>query len=331
MKCQTCFRITGIACLLVLFLAGAARAEATATQTFTLQPGWNAIFLEVQPEPKEPVTVFRDLPVESVWTWFGRSSSVQFIQNPSEGLWGQPGWGTYFKSVSESFLTNLYAIFANRPYLVKLGGSQPVTWTVTGLPVAETKTWAANSFNLVGFHVNPQAQPTFAALLSPSPAHAGQPVFRLNQQGTWEQVTNPAATTVRSGEAYWVYCKGVSSYQGPLSVEIPGSILDYGTSLVQHTIAISNTSSLARKVKLRLLSGGSWLSYRTFNASSGYFEWKALAEMPLLQLAGGQKANIWLAVLREALPLGVTQGILEVSDDGGSLFLIRVSVEKVGS
>ena len=36
------------------------------TQTIPLQPGWNAVFLEVQPEPDQCESVFQGLPVESV-------------------------------------------------------------------------------------------------------------------------------------------------------------------------------------------------------------------------------------------------------------------------
>ena len=43
------------------------------TQTISLQPGWNAVFLEIQPEPSESDAVFAGLPVESVWRWNRRS------------------------------------------------------------------------------------------------------------------------------------------------------------------------------------------------------------------------------------------------------------------
>jgi len=39
-----------------------ARAELLTEQTFTLHPGWNVIFLQVQPhQEKDPTTVFTDL------------------------------------------------------------------------------------------------------------------------------------------------------------------------------------------------------------------------------------------------------------------------------
>ncbi len=39
------------------------------TQTIPLRPGWNAVFLEVQPEPRECEALFSGLPIESAWGW----------------------------------------------------------------------------------------------------------------------------------------------------------------------------------------------------------------------------------------------------------------------
>ena len=67
-----------------------------ATQTVTLEPGWNSVFLEVQPDPKECDTVFDGMPVESVWAWNRHFSSVQFIQDLNTLVPEQPEWLTYF-------------------------------------------------------------------------------------------------------------------------------------------------------------------------------------------------------------------------------------------
>ena len=87
----------------------------------------------------------------------------------------------------------LFAVQANRAYLLKIDGNQPVTWTVTGTPEVQNYRWAPDSFNLVGFPVDPQQQPTFGQFLAPSPAHAGQPIYRL-VAGQWQEVTSPFGT-----------------------------------------------------------------------------------------------------------------------------------------
>jgi hypothetical protein len=71
---------------------------------------------------------------------------------------------------------------------------------------------------LVGFSVDKDAPPTFAQFFAGSKAHRHDRVYRLTG-GSWQRVSNPAAETMRSGEAFWIYCAGGSKYQGPLSVE----------------------------------------------------------------------------------------------------------------
>lgn len=317
-----------MAAVLLLLFAFSSGSMASTTQTITLRPGWNAVYLEVQPDERSPATVFRDLPVESVWTWFDRTSSVEFIRDPAEGLWAQPGWSVYTKSPEKAALTNLYAIFANRAYLIKLGGRQNVTWSVTGAPATDKTLWTADSFNLVGFHVNTANPPTFAEFLSSSPSNAGQPVYRLSSQGVWELVANPVTTAIKSGEAYWVYCNGSSTFQAPVKVQIMGSELNFGTTTDMNSVTITNDSTATRTATIRFQPSSNWFTHQLFNATTGFYEYPKLDNWTL-QLYAGQQTNIWLAVRRELLTTGLSQGNLEITDDVGSRFLIPVSVEKL--
>ena len=316
-----------ISAVLTLLVYQTPASIAETTQTITLHPGWNAVYLEVQPEVRIPATVFRDLPVESVWTWFDRTSSVEFIRDPAEGLWAQPGWSVYATAPEKSATNNLYAIFANRAYLIKLGGRQSVAWTVTGSPATDKTIWTSDSFNLTGFHVNPANPANFTEFLSSSAAHAGQQVYRLSSQGKWELITTPAATTIKSGEAYWVYCDGASSFQSPVDVRILGSEIGYGTTSDINSVTLDNQSSTTRSVTIKFLPSADWFTYQMFNATTGYNEYPKL-DIWTLQLSAGRQTNIWLAVRRELLTNGISRGILEVTDDVGSRYMIQVTVEK---
>ena len=156
-------------------------APTDVTQTFVLQPGWNSVFLEVRPEANDAEAVFGGLPLASAWTWNPAGPKVEFIDDPTEQMMPSPQWLGYFpRPRPESILTNLFAVQANRAYLLKIDGNQPVTWTVTGNPGSPGLTAGLPTrFNLVGFPVDPQQQPTFGQFLAPSPAHAGQPIYRL--------------------------------------------------------------------------------------------------------------------------------------------------------
>src|SRR5687768_9446099 len=114
----------------------------TITQNITLQPGWNAIWLEVQPTANRTDTIFSNLPVASVWTRAERLSSVEFIQDPSEEAFNQSGWlGWFHPSRPDAFLGNLFAVHANRAYLIRVTNSTPVNWSVVGRPSLRRVSW----------------------------------------------------------------------------------------------------------------------------------------------------------------------------------------------
>jgi hypothetical protein len=202
------------------------------TQTFTLQGGWNTIYLEVAPINTSPlVDPDRDGPLppapslstleavfvnlsctdclESVWAWNVPVSRADFIVNPSEGLWDEPGWNRYFApnslgpdGESQAFLTNLLTLHANTAYLVKLSDDfeGSATLTVSGRPVVSGRRWVKDSYNLSGFPLQPGATPTVQRYLAGSPLTE---IYRLDKGGEWAALS--AADTLRYGEAYLVY------------------------------------------------------------------------------------------------------------------------------
>lgn len=64
----------------------------TTTQDVPLQPGWNAVWLELQPADPSPAAVFAGLPVSSVWLRTERLDAAQFIQDQDEVAYNEPGW-----------------------------------------------------------------------------------------------------------------------------------------------------------------------------------------------------------------------------------------------
>ena len=62
---STLHRRTAAGVVAVCFAAGVARSQ-NVTQSFTLQPGWNAIYLEVRPADNSTATIFSNLPVATI-------------------------------------------------------------------------------------------------------------------------------------------------------------------------------------------------------------------------------------------------------------------------
>lgn len=209
-----------VLCAAVL-LEGSAFADANRTQTISLRAGWNAVYLEVFPSEPEPSKLFAGTPIDIAASYYAALSTAQFISNPSADLLRQSGWAVWYAdSREDAFLTTLHAIQAGQPYLIF--SKRDFTWAVHGLATPARVHWQADSFNLVGFSVAEQGAPTFAQFFSGSKAHQHNRIYRLSD-GIWRQVTEPGAETLRSGEAFWIYCEGGSEYQGPLRVETPAS------------------------------------------------------------------------------------------------------------
>ncbi|CAN2039065.1 hypothetical protein GMMP15_1030065 [Candidatus Magnetomoraceae bacterium gMMP-15] len=119
-----------LASFVFILLVYPALGNSQITQTFNLRTGWNAVFLEVQPDPRTPGDVFKDIKddVESVWAWIDPGATIEYIVDPGEEDWNEAGWHVYFSEESkESFLTNLYAIFANTAYLIKMKKARTLT------------------------------------------------------------------------------------------------------------------------------------------------------------------------------------------------------------
>lgn len=303
-------------------------AVPTVTQSFTLNPGWNAVYLEVQPLSNSPAVVFKDLPVgSSVWAWQGKHDSAQFIQDPSEPSVNHPSWLSIFTSAAESSLNNLYAISANSAYLIHVTGNASLTINIEGRPTIRHKEWIPDSFNLTGFGFN-GTPPTFGTFFTPSNSHKNQAIYRLNDAtGVWEIVSNPTTAAMRSGEAFWIYCQSGSDYQGPLTVEANGSDgLDFGVGVTILSLTIGNTSTVDKSVTVTQSSGAApvSLAYRSYDTVSGKILNKPLSGMPAVTVKAGSSATVNLAVQRNAFT-GDGASVLEIKDAQGNRVRLPVT------
>jgi hypothetical protein len=327
-----------------LALAPCARAQWT-TQTIQLHGGWNAVCLQVQPEAAACETLFSGLPIESAWAFNRHLAPVQFIQDPTALAPGNPDWLTWLPTNSTSHAAcNLFALDGAHAYLIKLANNAgAIAWNIKGKPVLKTMEWTKDSLNLTGFPVAPSGGPSFLNYFAGSPAHAGQPIFRLSPQGQWTKVTAPASTFINPGEAYWVGCSGPSTYAGPVTVSTGfRSGLDYGRSQLELTLKIKNTSATPRALSVTRfasatpppgqppLAGLVPLDYFQMDLTNSVYGWTSLpSSLEKLDLPAGQEWELRLAVRRNQMlaanPAAQYQMLLEVADDAGSRWLVPVS------
>ena len=300
-------------------------------QTITLQPGWNAVYLEVQPTNNEANAVFAGLPVASVWTRAERLSSVDYIQNASEQTFNEAAWLRWFHpSRSEAFLNNLFAVFANRPYLLKCTNATPVVWNIMGRPALRPLAWVPDSFNLRGLSVSATNPPTFANFFRHSKAHFNpvngqmQQIYRLNNSGQWTQVATNDLT--KAGEAYWIYSQGASDYVAPLTASVNlGDGLDFGTDLTELDLRLANKSSGPMNALVQEIAayGPGALSYYQFVTNLGG-QWPTLPGTLVQTPAPGSETRIRLAIRRQDFGSNDYASVLEIKDGAGTRLLVPV-------
>lgn len=315
-----------VAILFLLLFTATANGAALITQNFDLHPGWNALYLEGQPDPADPETVFGGIAeIESVWTRSIKTSSAEFIDDPANGLGNKPGWLAYYpKEVAE--LSTLKKILVNRPYLVKLTGAANKTLTVSGVPKVQSQQWTTDAFNFVGFHIDPNTAISFETFMAPSAALKGRIAYRLSAQGIWTIVDNPAQTMMRSGDAYWMYAEGASKYSGPLNVEISGGKIVFNTNLTSKTVTLTNLSGSDKSVLIRTLdSYPDKIVYKQFN-SSGFHDYYDINSMPPVAVGAGKSATVTLYMQTQKTP-ATLDTIMTISDSAGVLVNVAVSVE----
>ena len=327
--------------LLALALAVSAHAQWT-TQTLSLQPGWNAVFLEIQPEPRQCDQLFAGMPIESAWAWNRRFSPVQFIQDPTSLIAGDPDWLVW----TPSAIKNLFILEGGRAYLVKVSGTSAVNWQLVGRPAPRRIDWISDSLNFVGFSIDPQSPPTYASFFAGSAAHAGQPIYRLNASGQWQLLANPANATLQSGQAFWIRCAGQSSFAGPLKLMFEqGNALNYGKTLIELRLRIKNESEAVKSFTVQQLAsaappnvnhpplaGPVPLSYFRMNLASNEYGFVPLpSPLANLQVAAGEERELRLAVRRAdmtpAAPGALYQSLLQVTEPSGVRLRIGVTSE----
>lgn len=330
------------------------------TQTFTLRAGWNSIYLEVEPINTSPLTntgtltqpiwtptqstleqVFSSLNcadcLDGVWTWHVPRSRMDYIIDPAEELWDQPGWERYFPEASlgpdgqsRSFLTTLLNLHANTAYLVKLkAGASPVTLQVAGEAIVGHRRWAKASYNLVGFPSLAAGGPTVAQLQSTS---AITDVRSLNSDGRWSASLAPTEK-LQAGEAYLAYYTDQGTapdeYTAPLNVKEvmqEGLTFSRRTGAPQQSLLVENLSSVPATVTLALVNAPNAAVRLRYSTTSTQTVDLNAGPISLALSPGGAQRPEFTVQAREQTGRGVA--LLQISSaELGTRWLVPVAAE----
>ena len=312
-----------------------------ATQTISLSKGWNAIYLQVQPEDSSCEAVFANWPVSSVNLFNGGRALPQFTENPSEPLNLTAEYSTWVQG-GEAGANSLNNVIAGNAYCVFAKEIMPPR-LLTGRPAVPRIDWmtgtaATNVFNLVGFAQDGTAKfgsylagAGFAmsklSVYSVSGTNMAGPTFSM--VGGFGGVSTVAITP---GKAYLIACDKVSTFSGPVKVYPAGTggILFPATSSRQ-TLRMRNESGSNLTVTLTLQASAAAPSgvtpllpaLRFFDYLTG---WTNVLHPRILQ--AGEEWTLPMAVDRTGMAEGqLYGGLLVCSDTAGGRVTIPVEAE----
>jgi hypothetical protein len=298
-------------------------------QTIQLHKGWNAVFLDVEPLDRDPAQLLTGTPFEIVAAFFPQTHPAPYIRNPGDAPWREEGWAVWYApSRPDAAVTSLHAVSGYQPYLVQ--SATDYTWKVSGRVKIKTIRWQPDSYNLVGFSIDPAAPPTFEKFFAPSSAHRGQRIYRL-VDGVWSPINDPARDRLGAGEAYWVYCAGGSDYQGPLRVRISGETLQLGRTARDTRVELVNVSSAPSRV---IIESGEEpeslpLAYVNQDLPTLSTTFPALPRRLILSdIEGGRSQFLRLAARREAMTAPAQTALLRISNGEGVQVWLPVAAER---
>ncbi|MCW5556857.1 MAG: hypothetical protein KIT22_03310 [Verrucomicrobiae bacterium] len=331
-------RIASLASVVVLssLLGSAARAQLL-TQTVVLHPGWNAVWLEVDPADRSPAQVFGGLPLESAWTWSERVTATDFIQNPATAGWNRNQWLAWFPTNSpHASLANLYSVLPARGYLVKLGGAAPVTWRVAGRVMPAPSSWSAGRYNLRGLPVDTDSPPTFREFFRHSPAHWDAdvamplPIYRLGTNGVWSTVA--AGDLVSRGEAYWIFAKSAADYPAPKSLHpSTGDGIYFSPLAFRASLTIANLATEPRTVTFKALTPAAADAIQVEHLfPSNPNEVHTPLNLHHETLRAGERRKITLYLDRIRMPGGIPAQLFTADDGHGTLQYLPVASDGGG-
>ena len=239
----------------VMLAAPPARAQ-WQTQSFTLKPGWNAVYLLVDAGYADLDRVLTDSPIDELWLWDPAPSLRQNIGTLDQATAAGASKWKYWRAGGNPAGNTLAGLFGNVGCLVHNTHTADFIWRLTGIPVPPRYQWTSSGQNFIGFSTPETSPPDFWTYLKPAPdLQAGSEIYRYMGGAMTNNpvlVNAPRNTPVTRGEAYWVRAQNFNSYFHPFDVTLGKSWgVDFGQG-GRYEVQLHNRTATNLTVTVRL-------------------------------------------------------------------------------
>ncbi len=318
------------------FLLSVSASAQWSSESYTLKPGYNAIWLTLDCSDRTIDAAIPNTDIEEIWQWNAGASDSQFTESPSAPMQADAQWFVWKRGLPGE--TTFSHLSANTACLVKVKDTAPASFPVdlVGKPAPPNLRWKSSGVNFVGFPMGTTAQ-TFTNFFALSPAlNQSPPVFFYDGGplvGNPSRLVTPNTREVKRGQAYWVQTSDYTDFYGPLQVTVGSAGLEFGDTGSLSTLRVRNGTgtnrtvvltprnsatppggpSVAGEVPLRLRG-----SLNPTTLEPDYVDVTTVSPAQFV-LEPGETRELVFAVNRAAMPTtgGVYQSLLEVSDAGG--------------
>ena len=271
-----------------LFIAVTAHAQWQST-TYTLNSGWNSIYLHGDASYTTPEVLFASKPeVLEVWRWNPNPSQVGFTSTPLLPSNGTPEWSKWVRGGPAASLIGLTGQSA---YLVKC--SSAVSVAIAQRPMPPSNTWVRSGANLLGFpsKLNGGLYPTFSRYFATFPVAIASNVKIFKYVGGELGASNPlqvfSTTSERldRNQAYWFSSEVVGNFYAPVQITLSnnegfafgrrGSVITarvMNRTAAVMTLTIAPVASNSPPSGQELITAGVALTRRTLNDEGAWVE-----------------------------------------------------------
>ena len=272
-----------------LFIAATAHAQWQST-TYTLNSGWNSIYLHGDASYTTPDVLFASKSeVLEVWRWNPNADQVGFTSTPLLPSNGTPEWSKWVRGATGNSLISLTGQSA---YLVKC--SAAVTVAVPQQPMPPSNTWVRSGANFLGFPSSKAAGnfPTFSSYFAtfPTAIAANAKIFKYVGgdlgPGNPLQIFSTASERVNRDQAYWFSSEVVGNFYAPVQISLSNNEgFAFGRRSSVITARVTNRTAAVMTLRItpvasvspppsgqELITAGVPITRRTLNAQGASVE-----------------------------------------------------------